>query len=67
MLKASMTLAIAMLLIGVSAKTQGTWTLTALPAAQAHVLNWGHKHQCTPSPCPRLKDRHKMGTGSVTE
>ena len=69
MLKATMTLTIATLLLGVSVKTepQGTWTLTASPAAQAHVSKWGHYHQCNPSPCKRLRDRHKRGTGSVTE
>ena len=39
---------------------QETWQV-------AHVSQWGLYHQCNPSPCPKLKDRHKKGTGSVTE
>ena len=33
----------------------------------AHVSQWSHYHQCTPSPCKKRKFRHKKGTGSVTE
>ena len=33
----------------------------------AHVSQWDHYHQCNPSPCKRLRDRHEKGTGSVTE
>ncbi len=43
-----------------SAELEGTWQL-------AHVSQWGHHHECNPSPCRKLKDRHKHGTGSVTE
>jgi hypothetical protein len=43
-----------------SAKPQETWQV-------AHVSQWGHYHQCNPSPCKKLRDRHKKGTGSVTE
>lgn len=80
MLKTSMTMLTAMILVGVSAvqvqataspevtleagdrstEPQGTWKV-------AHVSQWGHYHQCNPSPCPKLRDRHKKGTGSVTE
>ena len=69
MLKVSLTLAIATLLLGVSVNTEqgGSLTVTALAPAQAHVSQWGHYHQCNPSPCKRLRDRHKRGTGSVTE
>jgi hypothetical protein len=41
-------------------ESQETWEV-------AHVSQWGHYHQCNPSPCKRLRDRHKKGTGSVTE
>lgn len=45
---------------GTRAAPGGTWQV-------AHVSQWGHYHQCNPSPCKRLRDRHKKGTGSVTE
>lgn len=70
MLKASMTLGVALLLLGISVETgpaSRTVKFVVSPTAQAHVLNWEHYHQCNPSPCKRLRDRHKMGTGSVTE
>lgn len=35
--------------------SQETWQV-------AHVSQWDHYHQCK-----RLRDRHKKGTGSVTE
>jgi len=66
MLKTGMMMLTAMILVGVSeagdrhTESQGTWQL-------AHVSQWSHHHQCNPSPCPKLKDRHKKGTGSVTE
>ncbi len=80
MLKTTMTMMMAMALIGVSAvpvhaaatpdvtlaasdrsaEPEGTWRV-------AHVSQWSHYHQCNPSPCQRLRDRHKKGTGSVTE
>lgn len=31
----------------------------------AHKANWEHVHNCNPSPCKRLKDRHKKGLGTV--
>lgn len=70
MLKMGMTLSLATLLLGVSVDTEpqsGTLKVMASPAAQAHVSQWDHYHQCNPSPCKRLRDRHKKGTGSVTE
>ena len=39
---------------------QGTFKL-------ADVRHWEHVHKCNPSPCKKRRDRHKMGTGSVTE
>jgi hypothetical protein len=66
MLKTSMMMLTAMVLVGVSeagdrsTEPQGTFQL-------AHVSQWSHYHQCNPSPCPKLRDRHKKGTGSVTE
>jgi hypothetical protein len=80
MLKASVLMMTAMVLAGVSAasvqaapssdisvqavdksaQADGTWQI-------AHVSNWSHYHKCNPSPCKRLRDRHKKGTGSVTE
>jgi hypothetical protein len=38
------------------ADTHATWQL-------AHFSNWSHYHQCTPSPCKKLKYRHKKGHG----
>ncbi len=80
MLKTSMTTLAAMILVGVSAAQvqaaaspeagldAGIRSTEAQAAWQvAHVSKWEHYHQCTPSPCPKLKDRHKKGTGSVTE
>jgi hypothetical protein len=70
MLKIGMTLAVATLLLGVSVHIErhsGSMKVTATSPAQAHVSQWSHYHQCNPSPCPRLRDRHKKGTGSVTE
>jgi hypothetical protein len=70
MLKISMTLSIAMLLLGASIDADlkgGTLQVITSPSAQAHVSQWDHYHQCNPSPCKRLRDRHKKGTGSVTE
>jgi hypothetical protein len=66
MLKIGMTLAAATLLIGVSVDTEpqgGSLKFMASPQAQAHVLNWEHKHVGA----TRKRDKHKMGTGSVTE
>jgi hypothetical protein len=66
MLKIAMTLAVATLLIGVSVDTEpqnGALKFMASPQAQAHVLNWEHKHVGA----TRKRDKHKMGTGSVTE
>lgn len=66
MLKIGMTLAVATLLFGVSIGTEpqgGTLKFMATPPAQAHVLNWEHKHVGA----TRKRDKHKMGTGSVTE
>jgi hypothetical protein len=65
MMKIGMTMLAAMILVGLQAsdrstEPQGLWQL-------AHVSQWSHYHQCNPSPCPRLRDRHKKGTGSVTE
>ena len=29
----------------------------------AHSSKWSHYHKCTPSPCKKLKYRHKKGHG----
>ena len=29
----------------------------------AHFSKWSHYHKCTPSPCKKLKYRHKKGHG----
>jgi hypothetical protein len=78
MLKTTMTLTVATLLLGLSVDIEpqggvgdqsqwGTVKVRISPEAQAHVSRWEHEHHCNPSPCPKKKDRHKMGTGSVTE
>jgi hypothetical protein len=80
MLKTAMTMLAAMLVSGAyAAKVQAAETPEAALVAGvrskdaqetwrvAHVSKWDHYHQCNPSPCPKLKDRHKKGTGSVTE
>ena len=38
------------------ADSRGTWQ-------PVHFSNWSHYHQCTPSPCGKLKFRHKKGHG----
>jgi len=69
MLKTAMTMLVAFGLFGLSGQTtpNGTWQVELGAPANAHVSKWEHYHQCNPSPCKRLRDRHKMGTGSVTE
>jgi hypothetical protein len=70
MLKIGTTFAVATLLLGFSVDTEpksGSLKFMASSPAQAHVSQWDHSHQCNPSPCKRLRDRHKKGTGSVTE
>jgi hypothetical protein len=62
MLKIGTTFAVATLL-----PKSGSLKFMASSPAQAHVSQWDHSHQCNPSPCKRLRDRHKKGTGSVTE
>jgi hypothetical protein len=66
MLKISMTLAIATLLLGVSVGTEpqgGSLKFMASPQAQAHVLNWEHKHVGA----TRKRDKHKMGSALRSE
>ena len=66
MLKIGMSLAIVTLILGVSIGTEpqgGSLKVMVTPPAQAHVLNWEHK----PIGATRKRDKHKMGTGSVTE
>ena len=69
MFKISMTMLAGLALFGLSAQTapNGTWQVELASPAQAHVSKWSHYHKCNPSPCPKLRDRHKKGTGSVTE
>jgi hypothetical protein len=38
------------------ADTRETWQ-------PAHFSSYSHYHQCTPSPCKKLKYRHKRGHG----
>jgi hypothetical protein len=69
MFKTAMTMLVAFGLFSLTgqATPNGAWQLELVSKANAHVSNWEHYHQCNPSPCKRLRDRHKMGTGSVTE
>lgn len=66
MWKIGMTMLTAMALIGVH-EAGDSYTEPQGLVQLAHVSQWSHFHQCNPSPCPRLRDRHKKGTGSVTE
>jgi len=69
MFKTAMTMLVAFGLFSLSGQTapNGTWQVELVSKANAHVSKWSHYHQCNPSPCKRLRDRHKKGTGSVTE
>ena len=69
MLKTAMTMLVAFGLFSVSGQAgpNGTWQVELTSKANADVRHWEHIHDCNPSPCPKKKDRHKMGTGSVTE
>jgi hypothetical protein len=76
MLKTGMMMLAAMILVGGSAvraeaatspetalESGNTGTAPEAALQVAHVSQWDHYHQCNPSPCKRLRDRHKKGTG----